>query len=148
MKRAVLVLLAIVVLILPPLAAQTPPPVLPEGKKAEPKKPEKAEQEPRPVSQEQQKEESQKKDAPPAPVVQPSPSPIATEGPAEKKEDKKWDVNNPPGPHHDVNIDVTEGTWLSLDVSPDGKEIAFDLLGDIYTVPIGGGEANSLTSGV
>jgi imidazolonepropionase-like amidohydrolase/Tol biopolymer transport system component len=149
MKRAALALLAIAALT---LHAQTPPPapVPAEGKKAEPKKPEKAEQEPRPVSQEQQKQETQKKDAPPAPApaAQPSPNPITAEGAAEKKEDKKWDVNNPPGPHHDVAIDVTEGTWLSLDVSPDGKEIAFDLLGDIYTVPIAGGEAKSLTSGV
>ena len=67
---------------------------------------------------------------------QPSPNPIGAEGAAEKKEDKKWDVNNPPGPQYDVPIDVTEGTWLSLDVSPDGNEIAFDLLGDIYTMPI------------
>src|SRR5204862_959775 len=142
--------LSAALVILPSLHAQTPPPVPPEGKKAEPKKPEKAEQEPRPASQEQQKEESQKKDAPPAPAgaAQASPSPITAEGPAEKKEDKKWDVNNPPGPHHDVNIDVTEGTWLSLDVSPDGKEIAFDLLGDIYTIPVGGGAAKALTSGV
>jgi imidazolonepropionase-like amidohydrolase/Tol biopolymer transport system component len=70
----------------------------------------------------------------------------------EKKEEKKWDVDNPPGPHYDVPIDVTEGTWLSLDVSPDGNEIAFDLLGDIYTIPLTGptpgGEAKSLTSGV
>jgi len=66
----------------------------------------------------------------------------------EKKEEKKWDVNNPPGPQYDVPIDVTEGTWLSLDVSPDGKEIAFDLLGDIYTIPMTGGEARSLTSGI
>jgi imidazolonepropionase-like amidohydrolase/Tol biopolymer transport system component len=150
MKRIAIVLLAVVMSMLPSVYAQTPPPAPPEGKKAEPKKPEKAEQEPRPASQEQQKEESQRKDAPPAPAAatQPSPNPITAEGPAEKKEDKKWDVDNPPGPHHDVNIDVTEGTWLSLDVSPDGKEIAFDLLGDIYTIPIGGGEAKALTSGV
>ena len=67
---------------------------------------------------------------------------------SEKKEEKKWDVDNPPGPHYDVPIDVTEGTWLSLDVSPDGNEIAFDLLGDIYSIPMTGGEAKSLTSGV
>jgi imidazolonepropionase-like amidohydrolase/Tol biopolymer transport system component len=66
---------------------------------------------------------------------------------SEKKEDK-WDVNNPPGPSTEVPIDVTEGTWLSLDVSPDGKEVAFDLLGDLYTVPITGGEAKALTHDV
>ncbi len=60
----------------------------------------------------------------------------------------KWDVNAPPGPHHDARIDTTTGTWMSVDVSPDGKEIVFDLLGDIYTMPITGGEAHALTSGV
>jgi Tol biopolymer transport system component len=65
------------------------------------------------------------------------------------KEKPKWDVANPPYPFDvTVNLDVTTGTWMSLDVSPDGKEIAFDLLGDIYTLPIGGGEARALTSGI
>jgi imidazolonepropionase-like amidohydrolase/Tol biopolymer transport system component len=146
-------LIALLALVLIPAAlpAQTPPPapVPASDKKAETKKPEKAEQEPRPESQELQKQQSQKKDAPPAgQATPPSPNPITAEGAAEKKEDKKWDVNNPPGPRHDVNLDVTEGTWLSLDVSPDGKEIAFDLLGDIYTVPMTGGEAKALTTGI
>lgn len=66
---------------------------------------------------------------------------------AEKKEEK-WDVNTPPGPWSEVNIDVDEGTWMYVDVSPDGKEVAFDLLGDIYTVPIAGGEATALTHDV
>lgn len=60
----------------------------------------------------------------------------------------KWDVQNPPGASHDASIDVTEGTWMSLDVSPDGREIVFDLLGDIYVMPIGGGEARAIASGV
>ncbi|HEY4593050.1 MAG TPA: amidohydrolase, partial [Thermoanaerobaculia bacterium] len=64
------------------------------------------------------------------------------------KKEEKWDVENPPGPSTEVPIDVTEGTWLSVDVSPDGKEVAFDLLGDLYTVPIGGGEARALTHDV
>eukprot|EP01030_Chromulinospumella_sphaerica_P014123 gene14123-13915_t len=68
--------------------------------------------------------------------------------PAKKAEPAKWDVNAPPGPSKDVAIDTTTGTWMSIDVSPDGKEVLFDLLGDLYTVPIGGGEAKSLTSGV
>ena len=42
----------------------------------------------------------------------------------------------------------TEGTWMSLDVSPDGSEVVFDLLGDLYTVPIEGGEATALTEGL
>jgi imidazolonepropionase-like amidohydrolase/Tol biopolymer transport system component len=147
MKRALFALLVLFVVV-STAPAQTPPqPVPADDKKAEPKKPEKAEQEPRPASQEQQKEQSQKKDAPAGPTKA-SPSPIGAESAAEKKEDKKWDVDNPPGPHHDVSIDVTEGTWLSLDVSPDGSEIAFDLLGDIYTIPMSGGEAKALTSGV
>lgn len=62
--------------------------------------------------------------------------------------DPTWDVQNPPGPARDVAIDVSEGTWMSVDVSPDGQTIAFDLLGDLYTVPIAGGEANALTRGV
>ncbi|HET9274566.1 MAG TPA: amidohydrolase, partial [Gemmatimonadales bacterium] len=43
---------------------------------------------------------------------------------------------------------ATKGTWISLDVSPDGKTIVFDLLGDLYTVPIAGGKATRLTSGM
>jgi len=146
MKRILFSLLASLIVITA-VPAQTPP-TPPTEKKAEPKKPEKAEQEPRPASQEQQKQDSQKKDAPPPANAQASPNPIGAEGAAEKKEDKKWDVNNPPGPQYDVPIDVTEGTWLSLDVSPDGNEIAFDLLGDIYTIPMTGGEAKALTTGI
>lgn len=60
----------------------------------------------------------------------------------------KWDVNNPPGPSKQVSIDVEQGTWMSVDVSPDGETLVFDLLGDIYTMPISGGEAKSITSGM
>ena len=37
---------------------------------------------------------------------------------------------------------------MSIDVSPDGKKIAFDLMGDIYSIPIEGGEATSITKGL
>ena len=43
---------------------------------------------------------------------------------------------------------ATKGTWISLDVSPDGKTIVFDLLGDLYTLPIEGGKATRLTQGM
>ena len=47
-----------------------------------------------------------------------------------------------------ITLDTDEGTWISLDVSPDGRTIVFDLLGDLYTMPIAGGEATALTSGL
>jgi len=52
--------------------------------------------------------------------------------------DKKWDVTQPFGPSSTVTFDTTEGTWMNVDVSPTGREIVFDLLGDLYTMPIGG----------
>jgi imidazolonepropionase-like amidohydrolase/Tol biopolymer transport system component len=66
----------------------------------------------------------------------------------EKKEPPKWNVDAPPGPKSEVAIDVREGTWMSIDLAPDGKEIVFDLLGDIYLLPAAGGEARALTSGI
>ncbi|HYI10088.1 MAG TPA: amidohydrolase family protein [Thermoanaerobaculia bacterium] len=152
MNRILVVLLALFIMAMP-LAAQTPPPAPPApptDKKADPKNPEKAEQEPRPVEQELQKQESQQKDAP-APQPVPAPLPAGAVAPAtdaEKKEEKKWDVANPPGPSYDVPIDVTKGTWMTVDVSPDGKEIVFDLLGDLYVIPIGGGEAKAISTGI
>ena len=43
---------------------------------------------------------------------------------------------------------ATKGTWMSVDVSPDGKTLVFDLLGDIYTMPIAGGKATRITEGM
>ena len=69
-------------------------------------------------------------------------------GVAQADENEEWDVQDPPGPANTVELDVEEGTWMNLDVSPDGEEIAFDLLGDIYIMPREGGEAEPLTSGM
>ncbi|MGH7529482.1 MAG: amidohydrolase family protein [Gemmatimonadales bacterium] len=46
-----------------------------------------------------------------------------------------------------VEFETSEGTWMSLDVSPDGRTIVFELLGDLYTLPIGGGTATRITAG-
>lgn len=66
----------------------------------------------------------------------------------DKKEEKKWDVNNPSGNSKEVELSFQEGTWMNLDVSPDGKSLVFDLLGDIYSLPITGGEAKLLRQGL
>ncbi len=47
-----------------------------------------------------------------------------------------------------ISFTTSKASWMSLDVSPDGQSIVFDLLGDLYTVPIAGGKATRLTSGM
>src|SRR5437899_496128 len=51
------------------------------------------------------------------------------------------------GPMRTIEFDTDQGTWMNLDVSPDGRTILFDLLGDVYTMPIGGGTASLLLGG-
>lgn len=51
-------------------------------------------------------------------------------------------------PQRSIRFTTTEATWTSLDVSPDGKTIVFDLMGDLYTVPMSGGQATQLTRGI
>jgi Tol biopolymer transport system component len=51
-------------------------------------------------------------------------------------------------PERQVKFNTKEGTWMSVDVSPDGSTIAFDMLGDIYTIPITGGKATQITKGM
>jgi imidazolonepropionase-like amidohydrolase/Tol biopolymer transport system component len=47
-----------------------------------------------------------------------------------------------------IPLKTNEGSWMSLDVSPDGKTIAFDFLGDIFTMPITGGKPVQFTKGM
>src|SRR3989441_1805293 len=72
----------------------------------------------------------------------------ADEKKADAKKPAKLDVNAVPENARKVEFTTDEGTWMSLDVSPDGKAILFDLLGDIYRVGIAGGKAERVTSGL
>lgn len=58
---------------------------------------------------------------------------------------REWDVTQPRGQTRDIDFTTSEGTWMSVDVSPDGRWVAFDLLGHIYRMPAAGGEAECLT---
>ncbi len=67
-----------------------------------------------------------------------------------QEKDKKWDVANPGAAFKYKNhkFSTSEGTWMNVDVSPDGKTLVFDLLGDIYSLPITGGKATPLRTGI
>ncbi|MDO6834957.1 amidohydrolase family protein [Pseudoalteromonas carrageenovora] len=67
---------------------------------------------------------------------------------AAEKDEQKWQVDSPKGQFVDAAISVEQGTWMNIDVSPDGKTVVFDLLGDIYTMPMSGGTATKLTSDI
>lgn len=60
-----------------------------------------------------------------------------------------WQVNAPTNANFEqVKVNVDEGTWMNLSVSPDGNYILFDLLGDIYRIPMQGGKAEPLAQGI
>ena len=63
-------------------------------------------------------------------------------------EEDAWDVQHPPGDVEIAQIDTQEGTWMSIDVHPNGKELVFDLLGDIYLLSTKGGKAKRISSGI
>ena len=56
-----------------------------------------------------------------------------------------WDVQAPHGPTHEVALDLREGTWMSVAVR--GDRVIFDLLGDLWSMPLSGGDATRLTQG-
>jgi len=57
----------------------------------------------------------------------------------------EWDATLARGTPREIDFTTDQGTWMSLDISPDGRWIVFDLLGHIYRVPAEGGDAESLT---
>ena len=75
----------------------------------------------------------------PAPAAQaqddtPSPDSLATE-------------SLPLEPTREIRLTTSEGSWISVDISPDGTTLVFDLLGDLYTLPVEGGAATPLLTG-
>jgi imidazolonepropionase-like amidohydrolase/Tol biopolymer transport system component len=85
----------------------------------------------------------------PTPAPSTAPATQAAAPDAAKKE-PAWDITAPLGPTQTVAFETDEGTWMNVDVSPDGKTIVFDLLGDLYAMPVdgsGSGLATRLTSG-
>ena len=72
--------------------------------------------------------------------------PADPHGPASSvQEVGAWDVTAAYGETREIDFTTSEGTWMSVDISPDGGWIVFDLLGHVYRVPAAGGEAVSLT---
>ena len=57
----------------------------------------------------------------------------------------EWDATLARGTPREIDFTTDQGTWMSLDISPDGRWIVFDLLGHVYRVPAEGGDAESLT---
>ncbi len=73
-----------------------------------------------------------------------------TQAAKEEKKDEKKDEKKglPLKPERKIEFTTDEATWASLDVSPDGKTIVFELVGDIYTLPIEGGQAKVISGGM
>ncbi|MFQ5690827.1 MAG: amidohydrolase family protein [Gemmatimonadota bacterium] len=69
-------------------------------------------------------------------------------GAREAKQAEKKKKPLPLEPGRELAFSTAEGTWMSIDVSPDGTTLVFDLMGDLYTLPIEGGQARRLTHGM
>jgi Tol biopolymer transport system component/imidazolonepropionase-like amidohydrolase len=77
-----------------------------------------------------------------------TPPALSAEKKATKDKAATWDIEQPDVEADVINIDTRTGTWMNLDLSPDGSWIVFDLLGDLYRLPVGGGKAKALTQGL
>ena len=65
----------------------------------------------------------------------------------DKPKDPAAAINTPRADGRKVTFQTTEATWASVDVAADGKTLVFDILGDIYTMPVDGGEARAISRG-
>ena len=74
-------------------------------------------------------------------------TPVYSSDVDQEEDDNEWDITQPQGDMQTITIDTTESTWSNLSVSEDGQAMVFDMLGDIYTMSIVGGEATPLVQG-
>ncbi len=72
---------------------------------------------------------------------------LTTDSAKADTKDAKWDVSEIGLPYDTIAFTCSEGAWISVDVHPNGKMLVFDLLGDIYTMPIEGGQATCIAGG-
>src|SRR5262249_28101447 len=70
---------------------------------------------------------------------------IAQSPAANESKDAGWSTTQTRGKTGTISFTTQEGTWISVDISPYGKWIVFDLLAHIYRIPVAGGEAECLT---
>ena len=75
-------------------------------------------------------------------------APAGTDGGSTRRARNPVQEGLPLEPARTVEFTATEGSWMSVDVSPDGRTLVFDLLGDLYTMPVTGGRATALTQGM
>lgn len=62
--------------------------------------------------------------------------------------DGNADAGLPLAPARHLDFETDRGTWMSLDIAPDGRTIVFDLLGDLYVMPADGGRATAIATGM
>lgn len=83
------------------------------------------------------------------PLMKEAVVPAADASELQAEEETGWNVDAPRGATiRQVPIKTDEGTWMDVDVSPDGQTLAFTLLGDIYTMPISGGTPTRIAEGM
>lgn len=51
-------------------------------------------------------------------------------------------------PTRTLDLTLSEGTWMQPDVSPDGRVVVFNILGDIYALDAAGGAARPVLTGM
>ena len=51
-------------------------------------------------------------------------------------------------PDRSVSLSIEEASWISLDLHPTGEKIIFEMMGNLFELPVTGGEATQLTHGM